>query len=95
MEGEDHENGLEVDGIIGSDIGWRRQEQFKELRKRGFEPGNTVSYDDSGENLAIAKSMGIFPVAAPQGYDLPERIAGYRQATPLEFPGVVKEIFGI
>jgi len=70
----------------------RRPNQLRELRSMGYRARDMVMYDDSSENLAAAKHMRICAVAAPQGYDLPERIRGYRQALPGEFPGVAREL---
>ena len=73
----------------------RRPSQFGEMKNLGIEPGLTVVYDDSSENLGTAAAMGLHAVAAPQGYDLPGRLAPYTKALPTEFPGVVREILNI
>jgi len=88
-------NSLEgVECIVDSAFG-RRPQQFAELSNRGFAPQRTVTYDDAGENLLTARKMGIHPVAAPQGYDLPENLVEFKQARPEQFPGVVRELLGI
>jgi FMN phosphatase YigB (HAD superfamily) len=83
-----------VIGVLDAEYG-RRRSQLTKLLSFGFDPENIVLYDDSAENLGIAQGMGMHAVAAPQGYDLPERIQVYRQALPQEFPGVVKELLSI
>lgn len=82
-------------GIYDKDSG-KRPEQFKSfLQDTNIPPSMVVVYDDMGENLAIAANLGMLPVAAPQGYDLSERVDAYRQSLPLDFPGVVKELLDI
>ncbi|MCD6496656.1 MAG: hypothetical protein J7K54_05275 [Candidatus Aenigmarchaeota archaeon] len=89
---------LPVDGIVSDKIGGQpagRPEQFMYLEKHGIVLHNTIHYDDCARNLEEAEILGITPVAAPQGFDPPEKIAPYIQSYPEEFPVLVRVLFGV
>jgi FMN phosphatase YigB (HAD superfamily) len=71
----------------------KRPAQFKRVEEEtGIKPIETVVYDDLSENLIIARDMGIYPIAAPQGYDKPENLAGFTKAYPRDVPLVMDKL---
>jgi|GEM_PF-2166221 len=78
--------------IFDKNIG-KRPAQFKRVEEEtGIKPNETVAYDDLSENLIIAKYTGIYPIAAPQGYDKPENLEGFEKAYPKEVPLVIDRL---
>ena len=97
LEGNATKNGRSLYSFVRSiitDSHGGREQQFR-LLGRTYTLSDSVAYDDSAENLTIAERMGIHTVAAPQGYDVPERIERFRKAYPQELPGVVRDILNI
>ena len=78
--------------IFDKNIG-KRPAQFKRVEEEtGIIPAQTVAYDDLAENLNIARNLGIYPIAAPQGYDKPENLEGFTKAFPKEVPLVIDRL---
>ncbi len=83
------------EGIYDQDHG-ERPDQLRAFQEDTKIPTQRIIvYDDAAMNLAVARSLGMHAVAAPQGYELPDRISGYRQALPSQFPGLVGELLDI
>ncbi len=63
----------------------KRSEQFaKASQERGIEIKNIIPYDDLLKQLKAAKSMGMYAVAAPQGYGINDEIVD--EGFTLSFP---------
>ena len=78
--------------IFDKSIG-KRPTQFKRVEEEtGIKPIETAAYDDLSENLIIARDMGIYPIAAPQGYDRPENLREFTKAYPREVPLVIDRL---
>ncbi len=96
-------NGFSVDAIfdkslgkgLEAEVGGGRRKQFEALKRMGYSPERAVVYDDARENLLVAKEWGMYPIAAPQGYDTVLRLHEFVKAYPREFPGVVEELLGL
>lgn len=70
-----------------------RSTQFKRVEKEtGIKPIEMAAYDDLAENLIIARDIGIYPIAAPQGYDRPEKLIVFEKAYPNEVPLVIDKL---
>jgi phosphoglycolate phosphatase-like HAD superfamily hydrolase len=82
-----------IKGIFDNSINGGRKPQFEKLREKAGIPFEEMcSYDDMAENLIIARGMGIYPIAARQGYDRPENLVGFTKAYPREVPLVIDRL---
>lgn len=83
----------DIQAIYDESVGERPVQYEAALSDFRIEPGYMVAYDDIGDILRTARTMGIVPIAAPQGFDSPENITEFRQALPEQVPGVLRELF--
>lgn len=85
--------GVKLEAIYDKSVGERPTQYIAVMRDFQVEPSNIAVYDDMGDILRTARKLGIFPLAAPQGYDDPESISEFRKALPREVPHVLREVF--
>jgi beta-phosphoglucomutase-like phosphatase (HAD superfamily) len=78
--------------IFDKDYGDRIEQFAKASNELRIEPTNILTYDDLLPQLQAARSCGMKPICAPQGYGIKEEIekAGFPFAFPNQFIKVAK-----
>lgn len=86
--------GGNIGEIYDKDVGKRLAQFTKASGELGIEIANIIPYDDLLAQLLAARSLGMTPVGAPQGYGIEKEMKenGFPLAWPLELVGKVEDM---